>query len=137
MNPTISLNSSVSYTMTWRKFFYPQRRSIGPRPHRDTYPDIFVFFPVSKFFPSIHSRIRLGFLIFHSGERIKKCPDSPRDARGWKPYLERKIAYSILLRGHHLLDGKHLLALLHTGFSESLSIVREDQTNQGRRTNLW
>ena len=37
----------------------------------------------------IRCLIRCGFIIFHSGERNQKYPDS-LDARGRKPYLERK-----------------------------------------------
>ena len=63
---------------------------LGPV-HR--YPDIVesatFSFRIQKLSRPTRYRIRCGFIIFPSGERIKKYPDSP-DARERKQYPERK-----------------------------------------------
>ena len=56
-----------------------------------TSPDSFqsATFSDSNISLSMRYRIRRGFIIFHSGERIQKYPDSP-DASGRKLYPKRK-----------------------------------------------
>ena len=70
----------------------------------------------------IHSstcyRIRWGFICSHSGERIKKCPDSlsnSPDACGRQPYPERKSCgfknIRVLVDGAWVANSRHLYNL--------------------------
>ena len=67
-------------------------RSFARLQLRPPYLDILIpqfFFPDVKIAPSTLYRIRCGFIIFHSGERIKKYPDAP-NAGGRQPYPGRE-----------------------------------------------